>query len=159
MLPNFLSAVMDYVSQLSECHDRSYYPTLWVPWWITSPNFLSAMIDHVTKLQGNVIDHATQLLKFGNAIYHSTQKLGSMICPVTLKLGNVIYDGSRKVGLRDPSRHSESWVMWYITALRSWVAWSIQSPWSWVTCKKNVKKAKQRTKCTCAPPIGNSYFF
>ena len=66
--------------------------------YIMLPNFLSAVIDHVTQLQGDMIDHATKLLKLGNVIYHGTQKLGSVICPVTLKLGNVIYHGSQKVG-------------------------------------------------------------
>ena len=67
MLPNFLSAVMDHVTQLSECCDRSHYPTLgwqdrsryptfWVPWWIMLPNFLSAVIDHVWAWSSTVFN-------------------------------------------------------------------------------------------------------
>ena len=74
-LPNFLSAVIDHVTQLQ-----------------------GDMIDHATKLLklGNVIYHGTQ--KLGSVIYPVTLKLGNVIYPVTLKLGNIIYHGTQRVG-------------------------------------------------------------
>ena len=72
-LPNFLSAVIDHVTQLQ-----------------------GDMIDHATQLLNVMIDHVIQLGKLGNVIYHGTQKLGSVIYPVTLKLGNVIYHDTPK---------------------------------------------------------------
>ena len=53
MLPNFLRAVIDHITQLQG--DRT---------------------DHATQLLSAMIDHITQLQKSGNMIYEGTQKVG-----------------------------------------------------------------------------------
>ena len=46
----------------------------------------------------DLAETAIDNVKLGNVILHGTQKLGSVIYPVTLKLGNMIYHGTQKVG-------------------------------------------------------------
>ena len=64
MLPNFLSAVIDLVTQLQG--DRIDHVT----------QLQDDRIDHATQLLSAMIDHITQLQKSGNMIYDGTQKVG-----------------------------------------------------------------------------------